>query len=76
MLSAILSFVTSLHIDVDSDDFQILSGLQITNLVSVVQHLLAYFALYELAGVLDSLLELKKGSINMFNDIMLPALAL
>ena len=33
MIGAILAFVTSLHIDSDTDDGQILTGLQITNLV-------------------------------------------
>jgi hypothetical protein len=65
MIGAILAFVTSLHIDSDPEDFQILSGLQITNLIQVIQHMLIYFSLYQISGELDLLFDLKKHT-NMF----------
>lgn len=65
MFGAILSFVTSLHIETD-EEFQILSPLQIENLVLVIQHLLIYLSLYTLSGELDDLVDLKKAKINMF----------
>jgi hypothetical protein len=75
MIGAILAFITSLHVDSDTDDFQILSTLQITSLVQVLQHMLIYFSLYQLSGEMDHMFDLKKHT-GMFDSIFMPACAL
>jgi uncharacterized membrane protein len=74
----ILEFVTSLHMEADpttDDDMQLLSGAQLTILVSMLQHLLGYFGLYSLAGPMNDLVDLKSKK-NMFESLALGAAAL
>ena len=74
MFGAVLSFITSLNIESNAEE--ILSSLQISNLISVTQHMLIYFSLYLMSGELDELLDVKKVKGNMFENLMFPAIAL
>jgi hypothetical protein len=74
MFGSVLSFITSLNIESNAEE--ILSSLQISNLISVTQHMLIYFSLYLMSGELDELLDVKKVKGNMFENLMFPAIAL
>ena len=74
MFGAVLSFITSLNIESNAEE--ILSSLQISNLISVTQHMLIYFSLYLMSGELDELLDVKKVKGNMFENLIFPAIAL
>lgn len=74
MFAGIIAFLTSLNIDNEEDS--LLSSLQITNLVQVIQSMLYYFSLYNLSGELDTLLDLHKQKGPMFDAILMPALTL
>jgi hypothetical protein len=62
MCGAVLEFVASLYTDNDYEETSLLNTAQVSSLVSVLQSLFAYFALYTLSGELDSLIDLKKAT--------------
>lgn len=75
MCGSVLEFIASLYSEFDCDETSLLTPTQISNLVTVLQNLLAYFAIFTLSDQLDNLIDLKKATHSNFKTILLSGIA-